>query len=75
MNKYGTLPNLDFCKVKLIIFVLSIGEIRSRFGLYEGYFDGYERGFEDAATRKCDYWGKTHNEISDVRFIANRLDN
>jgi hypothetical protein len=31
----------------------------------EGYSDGYERGFSDAATRNCAYWGETHNEISD----------
>jgi hypothetical protein len=60
--------------IGLIIIIHSVGEIRSRFGLYEGYFDGYERGFEDAATRNCDYWGDKHNEFTDNSAINAVLD-
>jgi len=60
--------------IGLIIIYFSIGEIRSRLGLYEGYFDGYEKGFEDAATRNCDYWGETHDEFSDENAIKAVLD-
>lgn len=67
---YGIYENIKY--IGLIIVILSVGEVRSRFGLYEGYFDGYERGFEDAATRNCDY-GDTHNEISDNSAIMQVL--
>ena len=60
--------------IGLIIIILSFGEIRSRFGLYEGYFDGYEAGFNDAATRNCDYWGDTHNKVTDNSAINAALD-
>ncbi len=56
--------------VALLIVFLSISEIRARLSLYEGYFDGYERGFGDAATRKCDYWGEIHDEADDKRAIS-----
>ncbi len=56
--------------IGLIIAVLAFSVIRSRFGLYEGFFDGYEKGFEDAATKNCDYWGDTHDEHSDNIDIA-----
>ena len=60
--------------IGLIIIYLSFGEIRSRIGSYRGYFDGYEKGFEDAATRNCDYWGKTHDEYDDQVAIKSVLD-
>lgn len=60
--------------IGLIIIILSYGEIRSRFGLYEGYFDGYETGFNDAAIRNLDYWGDTHDEITDSLAINAVLD-
>lgn len=67
----GNLVYLKF--IGLIIIYFSIGEIRSRLSLYHGYFDGYEKGFEDAATRNCDYWGKTHNELSDEAALKSVL--
>lgn len=64
--------------IGLLIIYFSIGEIRSRLSLYQGYFDGYEKGFEDAATRNCDYWGKTHDELSDgaeIKSVLNDIKN
>lgn len=73
--EFFAFANYTYLKyIGLIITILSVGVIRSRFGLYEGYFDGYERGFEDAATRNCDYWGDTHNEFTDNSAIDAVLD-
>jgi hypothetical protein len=60
---HGIYKNINYIGVVIVIY--SVSEIRSRIGLYKGYFAGYERGFEDASTRNCDYLGGTHNEISD----------
>ena len=53
--------------VGLCSSVLSLLEIGSRRAAYVGYFDGYEQGFDDAATKNCDYWGTTHNKQEDER--------
>ena len=49
----------------LVLTVLTLIIMRSRTSCYEGFFDGYEHGFKDAATQNCDYWGNTHNEYTD----------
>ncbi len=69
---YGIYENIKY--IGLIIVIRSIGAIRFKFILYQGYFDGYERGFEDAATCNCDYWGDTHNEQSDNLAITTVLE-
>ena len=67
---YGILHNIKY--TGLIAVILSVSEIRSRIGSYRGYFDGYERGFKDAATRNCGDCGDTHDAISDS-FVINRV--
>lgn len=60
----------------LVLTVLTLIIMRSRTSCYEGYFDGYEHGFKDAATQNCDYWGNTHNEISDsvaIETVLNKI--
>lgn len=61
-HSYGFMKYLG-----LLLSVLSLLEIRSRRASYVGYFDGYDQGFADAATRNCDYWGNTHDEQSEER--------
>jgi hypothetical protein len=58
----------------LIVTLLAFSGIRSRFKLYEGYFDGYEQGFKDASTCNYDYWGDTHDEFSDNCAINSVLE-
>jgi hypothetical protein len=73
---YGIYENIKY--IGLVVAILSVGEARSRLGLYEGYFDGYEQGFKDAATRNCDYWGDTHNEFQDnlaLNSVLNEIKN
>lgn len=48
-----------------VILALAFAEFRARASLFEGFFDGYERGFQDAATCNFDYWGETHTEADD----------
>lgn len=60
----------EFIKyIGLFFFVISILVIYSRYSKYLGYFDGYEQGFQDAATRNCDYWGATHDKHEDEQDI------
>jgi hypothetical protein len=61
-----------------IVSVLAAGAISSRLGSYEGYFDGYEQGFIDAATRNCDYWdeeGEFKANIALMQTIGELSDN
>jgi hypothetical protein len=53
----------------LIGTVFSFMAMKSRYDMYEGFFDGYEQGFMDAATKNLDYWGRTHSKNTDARDI------
>ncbi len=54
----GSLESIKY--LGLLVGILSFLAIRSRRKLYIGYFNGYEQGFRDAATRNCDYWSDVH---------------
>jgi hypothetical protein len=65
--------NFKYLKyIAIIIALWSIGAISSRLGSYEGYFDGYEQGFKDAATHNVDYWSE-ENDIMENISISNAL--
>ena len=61
------LDNFKYFKyLGFVIVIYSVSAMRYRFGLQEGYTDGYEQGFIDAATRNCDYWGGDINVVEDM---------
>ena len=62
--EFFLMSNSPLTYVSLLTTVLLFVKVRTRISKYQGFFDEYERGFEDAATRNCDYWSKTHSEQS-----------
>ena len=62
-----------FKYIGIVIALYSLGTIRHRSGLYDGYFDGYEQGFMDSATCNCDYWGSKDFTGDEELAIAKAL--
>lgn len=61
---FDSFKYFKYAGIAIIIITLCI--IRFRRGSYLGYFDGYEQGFKDAASRNCDYW----DEISEFQAYS-----
>jgi hypothetical protein len=61
-------------KIVIVVALLAAITVDRRNSKWDGYFDGYEQGFQDAASRNLDYWGETHDTHSDDVVISQVLE-